>query len=637
MAVATVLLSFSRAGHGQWPLFYMTRPTAVLELGYEVDEEIRQGPFINRTKDTVTTRQKLDIRSEGYVYHPALLIFSVGLKPEYKQQDTETTGGFIQEDDSTFLGYFVDMTFLQAKPYTVNLFSSKERGDFRSSLAPDVATESTLNRGRLLLKSPTLPTTITLESSESRFENFFSSSEKVDTARIESNHKTDTSRTSFKTESIEQTRSVGATGYTTDRSNTSITNIYTPSRRQTLTSSARYIKTSSELSDSTTTNLSARLGLRHTERFSTHYEGRLDKRDETNFFSDSRSVGAGLTHLLYENLTTSLSALRTRNEVNTGEFDSYSAYLNFLYHRRIPWGHLSANLGYSERIEDDQRTGALTEVRDEALTLNGTTPVFLANINVDVSSIVVTNAAETIIYVENIDYVVSVLGSSVAIARSPFGGIADGEQVLVDYRYQSLPPAKTSVRTNNFGFNLSLWSVLRLYYQRSHSQQTLLSGTRAFEPFDDTIERYGGELRWKWSTTRVEFENRDTTRTPLERWMIQEILSFRPTRNLSLGFSADYSELTLKETGDVTETTGGRVNFGWHVSPTARFTLEALSQRTRGPVQETDREGVTAVYEWSFGAWDASLRYLFLDEFNGLTNDSLERQTILFQVRRVFR
>ena len=413
--------------------------------------------------------------------------------------------------------------------------------------------------------------------------------------------------------------------------------IYTPSRRQTLTSSARYGKSSSELFDLTNTNAAARLGLRHTERFDTYYELRLDKHDEKNFFSDSRTVSAGLSHQLYENLTTNLSAYRARNEVTAGDLDSYGTNLNFLYRRRIPWGHLSANLGYSERIEDDRRSGAVTEVRNEALTLSGTTPVLLANTNLDVASIVVTNAAETIIYVENVDYVVSVVGSSVAVARTLFGVIADGQQVLADYRYQSLPPAKTAVTTNSFGFDLSLWSALRLYYQRSRSEQTLLSGTRSFEPFDDTIERIGAELRWKWSTTRVEYEDRDTTRTPTERWMVQEVLSFQPSHDLSLGFSADYSELTLKETGDVTESTGARANLGWRVSPTARFSLEALAQRSRGRVQDTEREGVTAVYEWAYGAWQSSLRYLFLDEFNGLTGDARERQTILFQVRREFR
>ncbi|TAK86742.1 MAG: hypothetical protein EPO20_06305 [Betaproteobacteria bacterium] len=639
MALAAVLLSPGRPAHGQWqwPLFYMERPTATLELGHEVDQEERRGPFIDQTKETVTARQKLDIRTRGYVYHPALLVYSIGLRPEFKQQHIETTGAVIPKDDAKFLGYFVDMTLLQLKPYTINLFASKDRADFKSSLAPDVATESSLYRGRLLLKYPILPTTVTLERSESRYENFFSGLEKADTARIESSHKTEVSRTAFKAESVRQTRSIGGSGFTTERTDTTLSNSYTPSRARTLTSSARFGRNRSELSDFTIANVSSGLTLRHSEKFSTRYDLRLDRREGRDFSSDSRSVSAGLNHLLYENLTTNLNAYRSQNKLSTGSLDAYGGNLSFLYRRRIPWGHLSANLGRSERIEDDRRTGAVTEVRGEALALSGTTPVLLANVNADVPAIVVKNAAETIIYVENIDYVLSVIGRSVAVARTLFGGIADGQQVLVDYRYQALPPARTAVTTDSFGFDLSLWSALRLYYQRSHSRQKLLSETRAFEPFDDNVQRFGAEFNWKWSTTRAEVEDRDTTRTPTKQRMVQQVLSFQPSRDLSFGFSLDANELTLKETGDVTESTGARANLRWRPSATAWLSVEALAQRSRGRVQDTERKGLSAVYEWTYGAWQPSLRYLFLDETNGLTGDARKRQTLLFQVRREFR
>lgn len=637
MALAAVLILPGRVAHGQWPVFYMERPTATLDLAYEVDHEEREGPFIDQAKDTTTARQKLDIRTRGYVYHPALLVYSIGLRPEFKQQHTETTGAVIPKDDAKFLGYFVDMTLLQLKPYTVNLFASKDRADFKSSLGPDVATESSLFRGRLLLKYPILPSTITLESNESRFENFFSSFEKADAARIESSHKTEASRTAFKAESVRQTRSIGTRSFTTERTDTLLSNIYTPSRARTLTSSARFGRNRSELFDFSATNIASGLTLRHSEKFSTRYDLRLDKREGKDFSFDSRSASAGLTHLLYENLTTNLNAFGTQSRLSAGSLDAYGGNLSFLYRRRIPWGHVSANLGRSGRIEDDRRTGAFTEARGEALALSGTTPVLLINVNADVPSIVVKNAAETIIYVENIDYVLSAIGRSVTIARTLFGGIADGQQVLVDYRYQAQPPAKTAITTDSVGFDLSLWSALRLYYQRSRSKQTLLSDTRAFEPFDDTVERIGAEFNWKWSTTRVEVEDRDTTRTPTKHRMAQQVLSFQPSRDLSFGFSVDFSELTLKETGDVTESTGARANFRWRPSPTAWLSVEALAQRSRGRIQDTERKGLTAVYEWTYFAWQPSLRYLFLDETNGLTGDARKRQTLLLQVRREFR
>ena len=150
--MATVLLSLSRPGHCQWPLFYVERPTATLDSRYEVDEEERRGPFIEQTKKSTTTREKLELRTRGYVYHPALLVYSIGLRPEFKRQHTATTGSDIPKDDAKFLGYFVDMTVLQLKPYTVNLFASKERGEFKTSLEPDVVKESSMFSGRMMIQ-----------------------------------------------------------------------------------------------------------------------------------------------------------------------------------------------------------------------------------------------------------------------------------------------------------------------------------------------------------------------------------------------------------------------------------------------------------------------------------------------------
>jgi hypothetical protein len=393
----------------------------------------------------------------------------------------------------------------------------------------------------------------------------------------------------------------------------------------------------SELFDSTTTTASARLSVRHRTNFRTHYALRLEERDERDFSSDRRSLSAGLSHLLYENLTTSFNVDVSEGDVTGGEIDSYGAALNFRYRRSIPWGNLNMNLGLRERVEDDRRDVVFAEVRNESHTLSGSTPVFLENANVDVGSIIVTDVTETIIYVEGIDYVVLVVGNSTLIARTLLGGIADGQQVLVDYRFVPDPPAKTATTTETFGVNLHLWSMLRLYYSRSHSEQEFLSGIPPDELTDDTVQRVGGELSWKWSTTKVEFEDRDTTSAPTERWLVQETLLFRPRRNLSVGFAANYSELEFKDTGEVSKGSGIAANLGWNVGRTGHLSVNAFSQRTRGVTQRTVREGISAVYEWRYGAWHPDVRYTFLDEVNQFSGESRRRTTLLFHVKRTFR
>ncbi|MCK5481674.1 MAG: hypothetical protein KAJ06_11025, partial [Gammaproteobacteria bacterium] len=159
--------------------FYIERPTVKALFSVEQEKETRNGPSTDVDTDTTTTREKLDIRTRGWVYHPALVIFDAGLRPEFRQRTEDSDNNFKQDDDDDFLGYFLDTTWLQDKPYTINLFTAKDKQDTTSSatsaLAADVTTETSVNRGSLLLKYPVLPTTMTLESRETITDGFYRS------------------------------------------------------------------------------------------------------------------------------------------------------------------------------------------------------------------------------------------------------------------------------------------------------------------------------------------------------------------------------------------------------------------------------------------------------------------------------
>ena len=618
--------------------FYIERPTvrAFFSLGQE--NETRSGPFVNLEKDTTTTRQKFDIRTRGWAYHPALVIFNAGLRPEFKQQTEDANTGFQQEVEGVFLGYFLDTTWLQTKPYTINLFTSKDRSDTTNSLATDTTTETTINRGRLLLTYPVLPTTMTVESRETITEGFFRSLDSDDSIRIESRKETQNSKTTLDIEARQQDRVINKSASSTDRFSTFIRNTWKLSDKSTLSSGISFADSSSALRDTTTTRLSSRLRVNHRKNFSTHYSARLEQREEKDFSSDSTSLSAGLTHLLYENLTTAVNGTTTRNKLSNGELNTNVASLNFRYRRRIPWGQLNMNLGVRERIEDDQRDTTFAQVRDESHTFIGlSTQIFLDNIAIDTATIIVTDSAGLITYVQGIDYFIDTVGNSTRITRDPFAGIGDNQVVLVDYSYEPDPPAKTGLTTTTFGTNLSLWDMLTLFYQYSQSTERLISGQEPNELTDDTVQRAGAELKWKWSTTYVEIEDRDTTVTPLERFLVRETLSFRPARNLSLGFGAEFSELELKDTGEVTEGTGINATLTWNIGPKGQLRARAFDRRTRSSVQQTESKGFISIYDWWFGAWRPSVRYEFLDDVNELSGDTRERQIIYFQIERQFR
>ena len=638
MVIFILVLPWSQTqARRSYPVYFLERPTITAVLSHELESEKRTGSFINSEHDTSTTSEKFEIDTDGWVYHPALLIFSVGLKPEFKQQKVSSNTTFTDENDFTFFGYSVDTTFLQYKPYTVNLYASKDRSDFSSSLAADSSTESSTYKGQLLLKYQPVPTTISVESKEQITESFFLTSNTSDKLRVESKHKTSRSKTTFEAEVLEQNRSIRGIGFSGKRKLMRVHNQYKTGEKSSLSTGFGFSDNTSGVVDSASSYLFSQLSIRHRENLDTSYQLRVENREEQDFESKKIFGVADLTHQLYENLTTILSANVDKNKLTGGNLDTYSAGLDFRYVRRIPWGNLNINLGHREQIEDNQRQVATAEVRDESHVLTGTVLETLAKSAIAPGSIKVTDNTETTTYVENVDYTVSPIGNTVQIARTLFGGITDGQEVWVDYSFEPDPPAKTATISDTFGINLDLWSILRLYYQRGHSEEKLLSGIEPSELTDDTVQRTGAVLRWRWSTTRAEVEDRNTTRTPTKTFRFTEALAFRIEDNLSFGFNADFHKREFKDTGEQSQGSGFSANFRWNLGRYGQLSTVAFNQRVRGVAQSSIKKGLNALYQWKYGAWRPSIKYEYANEVDQLANESRKRNNILFTIERKFR
>ena len=89
--------------------YLVERPIVILSLEYQDKDEKRSGPGVApRSEQTNTFWQRLELRSRGWLYHPDLMLYSFGLEPQWKQQDTAASGMFNRDDDDNFLGYFLD-------------------------------------------------------------------------------------------------------------------------------------------------------------------------------------------------------------------------------------------------------------------------------------------------------------------------------------------------------------------------------------------------------------------------------------------------------------------------------------------------------------------------------------------------
>lgn len=622
------------------PAYLIDRPVVTLDLQYESVDERRTGPTIaDRTEETDTFRQRLNAEGSGWWYHPDFVTFSYGFDPEFRQQDTTATGDFDRDDDNNFLGYYLDARFLRQKSQSVNLFFRQSRNNFDSTLSPDNVTDTNIARAVWILKDYAFPTTVTLERNNYDFQDFFRSRDESDIFRVETKHEIDRSLSRLRAEYIEQDRQIGISEVTVNRLLLNANNTFFFNDDVRLFSSLYGIDSSSDDFDNSSYFISERLTVQHRQNFRTDYQLRFDQRDNNGFESDTTVASAALQHQLYDNLNTTLSIQGSQDDFTDGQIDIFETDLDFRYTREIPIGQLNITNGYGYRLEDNDIESDTSQVINERIVLVGTERALLNRTNIEVASIVVTDSTSAIVYVEGIDYVITEVGTSVAIARTLLGGIADGENVLVDYVFTPQAPFKTDRTEFRFGVSVNMWRMLRVFYNINRAEENLRAGTRPSDLADDTIQRVGGDLRWRWSTTFVEFEDRDTVRVPLDRFRVQQTLLFQLHSRLSAGLSAGYSETDFKEetAGSDSESRDLSANLRWQLGRWGNLEARAFTRSVEGDSQNTDSDGLVGIWRWRYGDWAGSVRYETLEEQDDLTVQTRDRDVWTVNVSRIFR
>ena len=617
--------------------FLLQRPETTLFYSKELEDESRIGVDGERKKELRTERLTLNFRSSGWVYHPALVTFTIDLRPQFLSKKLEFSSGSQTRDKVDFFGYSVGTTWFKDKRYTISLNSNRDRVDSSSSLATDVTTESRGDRAVLAIKNPILPTRLTYTDSKTVTEGFFRTEFSQKRWQLESEMETGKSETKLTVADMQQERLIRDVETASDRFLATVTNNYAFSADAKLNSILTIADfEAGELSSNSITNLNSNLQLSHRENLHSFYSINLNKNDVQEYGSRSAMIQAGLRHLLYENLTTSLGVTGSQTNFPTGDITAYGGALGFAYNRRIPWGLLSADWSVAETIQDNQVQADFIQVLDESQTFEGiSTTIILDNIDIDSDSVDLTDTSRAIVYVRGIDYEVESVGRSTVITRDPFAGIGDDATVLVTYNRLANAPAKTGLTGNSYGMQLTLWeNKFRLFFRGSRFEERLIEGLGLFEPRFDRTERTGAQLNLHWSITSVEFEDRKSTTTPLKRRTIRQSFQFRPWPVFSFSFGGQLDKTELVDTGEEYESRGANIGIGWSIGP-GRGHLQAGA--FTGESRNNDEHGVKIGYRWQFGAWSPRIRYEDRNEFNGFANETRRRKLLYFDVKRRFR
>jgi len=608
--------------------FSMDRPRVGGEIAYRFDSEERSGPFVVAARqDNQLLSERIDIETQGWIYHPALVTYTARLSPEWRQRQTTSGGSSASRSTETLLGYDIRLTVLPYKPYTVNLFARQQSSVFSASLAPQTEMDNSTLGATLHLKSKLLPTRLLVQHATVDQTGFYEARETRDEFRLNSRHRAQNhdSRFELAQTAHERTQLPAGTTMRTENLFWTLQNNYRFSRPgRYLVSSLNYNQSRSNGSEYTSLNLNESINWRHSKRLTSFYGYQFMQTGSNGQTIDQNSVNAGLAHSLYENLSTSVGA--SASSGSQGD-SSYGGNVNFNYQRRIPGGSIRASLGQDYRIRHPAQ--GVFHVLQETLSVPIGGTQFLTNRNVVAGSVRVTDLGGSPQFL-GLDYDLQTIGTTLGIINRkgvPF-------TFVISYDYQN-PTYASATHGQSFGVGVSLGSTWRLDYRYSHAREDFLSGIPPAVLGEDTRHTIDSDLKWRWSTTRFLYEsNESTLGVSMKRWRVEENVVYRPNVDNFYSAGVHFGQMKLQNQAGADQFQGVSASWQRIISSRSRGRLEAMYNINDGTVVKTRDMGVAASWEWIYGIWRADATYRFLDQQDQVSGQSRKRHSFFVGLNR---
>lgn len=491
----------------------------------QTKDETTQGSTPNKESDSFF-EEGVELRAKGYIYHPNLVDWNASVRLGLTQQEIDSNGD-ARKSDGTLLGYNLSGLILKEKQLSARVYSSLSD----SMVDRDFATTqelSTMRNGVEFLWRGGIPMRLLLEEFRLNEVGDDRENEQVTrTLRFTVADQRDPDRwweIIYEHEDTDETTTFTRSG---DSSTTEF-----PVQRDEVQGSARWRFGSGPKKH----RLGVRgrwmdrkgffinkvmegdvsLDLAHSETFGTFYRAAYNV-NETETSEDRQITGeVGFTKRFYESLDMTGRVITEDRQFLEGYQRTIGYWLDMLYNKHTPIGIYQATvqLGY-EQEEEDNGQGRRT-IRDENVTLSGTTYEALSEPNVIEGSITVTNLARTETYTEDDDFMLRKTGAFTEIARLESGDIADGETVLVTYSIETAQQTEFTTTTIQWNNRLILRKIpVELYYNYRLRDQQLSGGEDPGNLDTRTVQLFGIEVTlWEELVMRAEHEIREQLLSP---------------------------------------------------------------------------------------------------------------------------
>ncbi len=641
--VVLTAVSIPYAQEGNY--FFMERPKLGLGASYELEEENRTFPGMKTEATSHDMRENMTLGTNGWAYHPNLLEYRLFFEPEWRQERFGESGsagnyGQTEKRDTSVMAYDVGATLLKRKPCSLDVFANRNNRQFDLSYARDTEFESETWGTRLHFTNPTLPASFGFTNRKFVQTGFYRSEEDRDELQVKIRHNAKSSITELnmlhdEADRLTRTASTSADTASTT-TNTELTNTYffANDNQVRLDSLVYNTRAEYDAADYDTLILSENLFWTHSKDLLSQYAFHYNRWEVGDTDTEEKAVKAGLIHHLYNRLTTNLGAEAAFSDFESGSEDRYDSNLGFLYRRPIPKGSFELGAAYDYGITNRSGVGNIIPI-EEHHVLTSTTETYLNKQNIDLNSIMVTNATGTIVYVRDVDYRAESMGQDVRISRTLLGAIADNQQVIVRYNYLFDSGYDDARFGQDYRFSLELWSFFYLTYTHGRLNQYIQSGIPMNEPIDDTRNTVRLRFVIKWSETQflLERQDRSNGNSSVTR-SVRELINLRPVRNVSFNLSGDCGRRDFTDTGEMETFYTFGTDIGWTPKWWCHFSLICLRNGISGDRQDMLYWEIAPNVRLTYGVWTGIIAYQLKDQEDHENGDGLWRQRIYFGISR---
>jgi len=512
-------------GGRQRPLVKAEPIQGELELLAErrTDEQGTSGD--KRESTTEVFEERVRVETEGDVYHPDFLFYTaaagVGLAQQRIDSDEESGSSTETLDE-----YNLFAQLLRGKIYPTTFNASKSEELIARQFLGALRTERETRGVTFSLRPEGWPMTFRYTDSEigqdgltALSRDFFERED--ERFRYSVTH--DFNRLSHLSFDFDRTevvqRSTGSTIITdTDRYNMLHNLIFGKDEQHRVDSSVNYTDQSGTF-DFTILQAQERLRLQHTDDFLTNYELRFTDSDRIAIRNKELRGRGGFEHRLYESLVTTGNIFASRTDLDAqGDLYQQGGVLAFNYTKKNPWGRLYST--YSASLTQTEQTGGSGTgvVIDESHIFNDPLPVTLNRVNIDTSTIVVTDSTGLNVYTEGDDYTIIEFDGRVRLNVTTLGiappNVTDGQELLVDYNFFIEPKREEDTTRQAFTIRERFKNGLSVYYAHRVQDESVSSTLTDITPDEYTINTVGTDYLNKGLFLLAEYSEEESTEIP---------------------------------------------------------------------------------------------------------------------------